>query len=86
MARLQRSLFEIRYVLLHRSSDTAHSADSNIGDMTYLQVMGRRVVVLGNAAVISELLDKRASTTSDRLVTPIVHLYVTHFLDMSWSH
>ena len=67
-------------------SDAAHAADGNIGAMTYLQVMGRRVVVLGNAAVISEFLDKRASNTSDRLVTPIVHLYVTHFLDMSWSH
>ncbi|TFK90539.1 O-methylsterigmatocystin oxidoreductase [Polyporus arcularius HHB13444] len=44
------------------------------GETTYLQVMGRHIVVLGSARAISEFLERRASNTSDRLVTPVVRL------------
>ncbi len=46
------------------------------GDVTYFQVMGRHVMVLGSPTSISEFLEKRTSNTSDRLVTPLVRLYV----------
>ncbi|RPD62574.1 O-methylsterigmatocystin oxidoreductase [Lentinus tigrinus ALCF2SS1-6] len=44
------------------------------GDVVYLQVMGRHVVVLGSPNSISEFLEKRTANTSDRLVTPLVRL------------
>ncbi|TFK90538.1 O-methylsterigmatocystin oxidoreductase [Polyporus arcularius HHB13444] len=44
------------------------------GDVTYFQVMGRHVMVLGSPTSISEFLEKRTSNTSDRLVTPLIRL------------
>ncbi|KAI0715646.1 O-methylsterigmatocystin oxidoreductase [Cerioporus squamosus] len=44
------------------------------GDVIYLQVMGRHVIVLGSLTSISEFLEKRTSNTSDRLVTPLIRL------------
>ncbi|KAI0715645.1 O-methylsterigmatocystin oxidoreductase [Cerioporus squamosus] len=44
------------------------------GDIAYLQVIGQHIIVLGSAMAVSEFLEKHASNTSDRLVTPVVRL------------
>ncbi len=59
-----RSVFHVRFT------------NDSPGDVTYFQVMGRHVMVLGSPTSISEFLEKRTSNTSDRLVTPLVRLYV----------
>ncbi|KAJ3008046.1 hypothetical protein NUW54_g3309 [Trametes sanguinea] len=44
------------------------------GDIVYLEVLGRRMLLLGNPSDILEFLDKRSSITSDRAYSPLISL------------
>lgn len=44
--------------------------------MTYLEAIGKRVLVLGSPSLVLELLEKRTANTSDRPPSPLIHLYV----------
>ncbi|KAI0712496.1 CyP450 monooxygenase [Earliella scabrosa] len=44
------------------------------GDMVYVPVLGRSIVILGSPHAIFELLDKRSAVTSDRPQSPLVSL------------
>ncbi|KAI0631914.1 cytochrome P450 [Trametes polyzona] len=49
------------------------------GDVAYLEVFGRSILVLGSSEVIFELLEKRAANTSDRPLSPLVELAAQDF-------
>ncbi|KAH9851712.1 cytochrome P450 [Lenzites betulinus] len=44
------------------------------GDMTYLEAIGKRVLVLGSPGLVLDLLEKRTANTSDRPPSPLIHL------------
>ncbi|KAI9058131.1 cytochrome P450 [Trametes sanguinea] len=44
------------------------------GDIVYLEVLGRRMLLLGNPSDILGFLDKRSSITSDRAYSPLISL------------
>ncbi|PIL29129.1 cytochrome P450 [Ganoderma sinense ZZ0214-1] len=44
------------------------------GDIVHVRTLGQSTIVLGNPEVISEYLEKRTSSTSDRPQTPIIDL------------
>ncbi|KAI0767313.1 CyP450 monooxygenase [Fomes fomentarius] len=48
------------------------------GNIMHLEVLGRHILVLGSAEVISEYLEKRAANSSDRAYTPLVELVGAH--------
>ena len=45
------------------------------GDMIYFEVLGQPFLVLGSLKRINDILDKRSSNYSDRLIMPMVKLY-----------
>ncbi|KAI9058207.1 cytochrome P450 [Trametes sanguinea] len=47
---------------------------SQYGDMVYLNVLGRHVLIVGSPRVVGELLEKRSSNTSDRPDSPTIAL------------
>ena len=47
-----------------------------VGDMVYLDVVGRKIVVLGSYKIARELLDKRSANYSDRPTSIMAKLYV----------
>ena len=44
------------------------------GDIVHLRAMGRSFVVLGNAEVVLEYLEKRSANTSDRIDSPLTEV------------
>ncbi|KAL1950428.1 hypothetical protein VTO73DRAFT_5552 [Trametes versicolor] len=44
------------------------------GEITYLEVLGQSILVLGSPSVIFELLEKRSANSSDRTVSPLIQL------------
>ncbi|TFK20110.1 cytochrome P450 98A3 [Coprinopsis marcescibilis] len=50
------------------------------GDLTYLEVMGQRIIICNNVASISHIFEKRAVNTSERLWMPIFDL-----LKLDWA-
>lgn len=52
------------------------------GEITYLEVLGQSILVLGSPSVIFELLEKRSANSSDRTVSPLIQLCVlsAHYL------
>jgi hypothetical protein len=46
------------------------------GDVVSLNVLGRRIVILGSMAAATDLLDKRSAVYSSRSSDPIMDLYV----------
>ena len=46
------------------------------GDMVYFEVLGQPFLVLGSLKRINDILDKRSSNYSDRLIMPMMRLYV----------
>ena len=46
--------------------DSLDTEASSTGDIVYLSVLGRRMVILGSYEAASELLDKRSAIYSDR--------------------
>ncbi|RPD62682.1 CyP450 monooxygenase [Lentinus tigrinus ALCF2SS1-7] len=44
------------------------------GDIVYVPVLGQRIMILGSPRVITDLLDKRSSVTSDRMQSAIIEL------------
>ncbi|CDO71675.1 hypothetical protein BN946_scf184915.g19 [Trametes cinnabarina] len=47
---------------------------SQYGDMVYLSLLGRRVLILGSPHAVEEVLEKRSSNTSDRPYSPLIPL------------
>ncbi|OSD07367.1 cytochrome P450 [Trametes coccinea BRFM310] len=47
---------------------------SQYGDMVYLNILGRHVLIAGSPRSVAELLDKRSSNTSDRPDSPTIPL------------
>ncbi|OSD02803.1 cytochrome P450 [Trametes coccinea BRFM310] len=48
------------------------------GDVLYLEVLGRKIVVVNRYAIAKELMDKRSANYSDRPVFPL-------FMNLGWS-
>jgi hypothetical protein len=46
------------------------------GDVVYVQALGRKMVILGSAAAVNDLIERRGAAYADRKVTPMVELYV----------
>ena len=46
------------------------------GDMLYLEALGQPILILGNLERTEDLLEKRATSYSDRPVLPALQLYV----------
>ncbi|KAI0670926.1 cytochrome P450 [Trametes maxima] len=44
------------------------------GDIVYLNVLGQHILVVGSAAVATELLEKRSANTGDRPYNPVLEL------------
>ncbi|KAI9058126.1 cytochrome P450 [Trametes sanguinea] len=44
------------------------------GDVVYLELLGRPMLILGSPDVMLEFLDKRSSITSDRMISPLTKL------------
>lgn len=45
-----------------------------VGDLIYLRVFGKGVLLIGSAELAHEFLDKRSANTSDRAVSPAIKL------------
>lgn len=58
---------------------------AHTGDVLYLRTLGQHTIVLNGPAAISEFLEKRAANTSDRLVTPVIRLWVSRYLCLGGS-
>ena len=56
-----------------RKLDTSLSSNRQ-GDIVHLNILGQSVIVLGSLDVITEFLEKRSSTTSDRQQTVMIEL------------
>ena len=53
-----------------------HADVSHLGDVLHLQILSQHFIVLNSPEANAEFMDKKTSNTSDRLVTPVVRLYV----------
>ncbi|KAI0693296.1 cytochrome P450 [Cerioporus squamosus] len=46
----------------------------NYGELVYLSVMGKDLLILGSSRVVSDLLEKRSALTSDKPQSPLISL------------
>lgn len=60
--------------------ETFHEWSKIYGDVMYLEVLGKPIVVLSSEQAATDLLDKRSSNYSDRPDFPIYQRYVKQFL------
>jgi hypothetical protein len=44
------------------------------GDVVYIEALGQKIVVLGSAAAVTELMEQRGAIYSDRPTTPMSQL------------
>ncbi|RDX50381.1 hypothetical protein OH76DRAFT_1349285 [Lentinus brumalis] len=51
-----------------------HCSRSMEGELVYLPVMGRQMMILGSPRVVSELLDKRSAFTSNKPPSALITL------------
>lgn len=50
-----------------------------LGDVIYLNALGKDIVVLNSEQAANDLLDKRSANYSDRSYMPVYDLYVSLF-------
>lgn len=46
-------------------------ADGLAGDIFYLEILGRKIVIVNSYEIANELMDKRSANYSDRPVFPL---------------
>jgi hypothetical protein len=46
------------------------------GDIVYVEALGQKLVILGDAATVTDLFEHRSAVYSDRPITPMMKLYV----------
>jgi hypothetical protein len=56
--------------------ETFHRWSQQYGDVMYLEVLGKAVVILSSEQAASDLLDKRSGIYSDRPAFPLFHKLV----------
>lgn len=64
---------DIRYVPVtgpRRHYRTVANSDT-VGDIFYLEILGRKIVIVNNYDMANELMDKRSANYSDRPVFPL---------------
>ena len=66
-----------------RKLDTPLSSNRQ-GDIVHLNILGQPVIVLGSLDVITEFLEKRSNTTSDRQQTAMIELWVFLVYSYCW--
>jgi hypothetical protein len=59
--------------------ETYRAWNDRYGDVVCVDVLGRKIVILGSAAAVDDLMDKRGAIYSDRPMTPMMQLYVWMF-------
>jgi hypothetical protein len=45
---------------------TYHSWNEKYGDVVFIEALGQKIVILGNAAVVNDLMERRSAVYSDR--------------------
>jgi hypothetical protein len=55
---------------------TYRAWNDQYGDIVSVDVFGQKIVILGSATVVNDLLEKRGAIYSDRAITPMLDLYV----------
>lgn len=53
---------------------TYRAWNDQYGDVVCVDVLGQKIVILGSAAAVNDLLEQRGAIYSDRPVTPMVEL------------
>ena len=53
------------------------------GDIFYLEILGRKIVIVNNYEMANELMDKRSANYSDRPVFPLFMKCVAHLRSLS---
>ncbi|KAJ4485859.1 cytochrome P450 [Lentinula aciculospora] len=64
------NLFDIP---LEKESATYNKMANEFGDLTYLNVLGRSILVVNNYATVQELFEKRSANYSDRYQSPMIN-------------
>lgn len=62
-------------VLMRIAADLESNSE---GDIFYLEILGRKIVIVNNYEMANELMDKRSANYSDRPVFPLFMKYVSH--------
>jgi hypothetical protein len=53
---------------------TYRAWNDQYGDVVYINALGQKIVILGSAQAVSDLLEQRGSIYSDRPTTPMIKL------------
>ena len=61
----------VRRILLVFGCPEVVANISVVGDIFYLEILGRKIVIVNNYEMANELLDKRSANYSDRPVFPL---------------
>ena len=64
-------LGHLRYMPTENPHDAFHKWSTQYGDVMYLEVLGKPIVILSSEQAALDLLDKRSSNYSDRPPFPI---------------
>ena len=62
-----------------------HGWSKTYGDVMYLEVLGKPMIVLSSEQAASDLLDKRSANYSDRPRFPIHERYAGMYIFLSWG-